>query len=446
MDQALLDYYITGYRRAGDILENFAGAARKTLTSEKVHWRALLTMRHIAQAYEFTWEPRLKELLYEINDKYVYDPESEVLLTKGRPYRSSTYKTETDQDTLLILRELLGDPIFSKMAKAIGQNNWDKASILPPIKGQNRATGFIGTFLWEETGDPSIISGFDYARRRLVADRLVDLETGEVKLTCTSQIPRFFKGLPLAMDILVRTGALNSTPASWIAFKADKSPISLFVKKPGQDLMAHNAPVKEVETPMKILVRKEGSASVEHAASRTENNLPMPATAGGNVVLKPHVVLGNHPWAGHDLHTVTEKSNRVTRVNIPRDAPGGVYEIVINEPGVYSVFSDLYAPLVLYAPEGWTPPGMNPPVRTYFGVSGKKGKIFFEKETSLFMPGGKAFKEGEKLSGWVELPGDSEGLWSFESVEPGMVKTENLPGFFAVGDPALYMEREWKGK
>ena len=440
MDQVLHDYYITGYRRSADILTNFSDAAKKTLTSEKVHWRALLTMRHIAQAYEFTWEPRLRELLYEINEKYVSDPEGDVLLTKRRPYRSTTYKTETDQDSLLLLWDLFRDPLFKEMALAIGQSNWDKASILPPVKGQNRATGFTYYFLWEETGDPSIISGFDYAKRRLVANRLADLSTKDVKMTCTSQIPRFFKGIPLAIDILERAQSENKPASSWIAFKVEKGPARIFLVKPGEKVMGHNLPVSGTETPMKILIRKEGSASVEHLDPRMEDKTPKPAAAGGKVILKPHVVLGNHVWAGHDLNTVTERSNGVTIVNIPKDAPGGTYELVINEVGDYSVFPDSYSPMALYAPEGWIPPRMIPPVPVYFsaGKNGETGRIFFEKGAKLYMPGMKPFRDGETVTGWTEIPGESGGVWCFESVEPGLVKTENLPGFFSMGDPALY--------
>jgi hypothetical protein len=130
----------------------------------------------------------------------------------------------------------------------------------------------------------------------------------------------------------------------------------------------------------------------------------------------------------------------VTIVNIPKDAPGGTYELVINEGGDYSVFPDSYSPMALYAPEGWIPPRMIPPVPVYFSVgkNGETGRIFFEKGAKLYMPGMKPFRDGETVTGWTEIPGESGGVWCFESVEPGLVKTENLPGFFSMGDPALY--------
>ncbi|HNS32252.1 MAG TPA: hypothetical protein PKN36_04680, partial [bacterium] len=200
-DQALLDYYITGSRRSGDIMASFARAIKENLTTSVKHWRVILAVRHISQAYEFSWDPKIKELIYEIIDRSIYDPESPVLLTKARPHRSSTYKMETDGDVLVELYELFGDRLFHKMAMAIAQYNWDKEAINPPKSpSQNRSSGMLGYFLWEQTKNPSVAARFEYGKRRLVGDRLSDPENGGLKLTCVSQIPRYFKGLPYAMD------------------------------------------------------------------------------------------------------------------------------------------------------------------------------------------------------------------------------------------------------
>jgi len=402
-------------------------------------------MRNILEAYELTWDTRLRELIYELTDRHLYDPESPVLLTKARPHRSSTYKMETDGDVLLMLYQIFGDRLFYNMTMAIAEYNWDKAAINPPLFGQNRSTGFLGYFLWEETGDPKVISNFDYGRRRMVAARFADTETGAVKLPCVSQIPRFFKGLPLAMDILVRTGAMNSTPASWLAFHGIESfPARIFFIKPGETVYkGHYAPLEKVETSMEVMLRNEGSASVEHFKGRVEDGVVKPAASVASTILKPYTVL-RYPWAGHDLHSVTEESSGVVKVDIPADAPGGVYELEVNKEGAYSVFTDKNTPLALYAPGGWTPFSMCPPVKIYFNVpeGTVNGRIFFEKEVRLFTPDGGAFNGGENFSGWVKLPADKFGLWSFESIEPGKVKTENLPGFFSMGSPDFYMEHK----
>ena len=443
MDQSMLDYYFTGYRRAGEILSNFSNAAKNTLTYDKIHWRALLTLKHIAQVYEVTWEPKLREVIYEINNRYMYDPEGMLLLTKQRPYRSTTYKTETDQDTLLLLWQIFKDPLFKEMATSLGYSNWQKASILPPIRGQNRATGYLYRFLWEETKNPQFLADFDYARRRLVADRLVDFATQNVKNICTSQIPRFFKGLPMAMDSVTKTeqDPINNK-SSWLSFKSVNLPVSIFFIKPGDNVVGHNQPVSKNETAINILIRKESSASVEHLP-KTADKTPTPAQAGGNIIIKPHIILGNQIWSGHDLHTVTERSDGVCNISIPKDAPGGVYEFVINHPGYYSIFTDKHTPLALHSTESWNPLPMNPPVRIYFNVpkDTDKGRIFFEKNTRLFTPNGEAYNDGKEVFGWVEVSKNTSGLWSFESIDPGLVKTENLPGFFSFSDPAFYMEK-----
>ena len=444
-DQALLDYYITGSRRAGDIMKSFVEAIKEDLKPSMKHWRVILAVRHIAQAYEFSWDPRIKELIYEIVDNSIYDPESPVLLTKARPHRSSTYKMETDGDVFVELYDLFGDSLFKKMAMAIARYNWDKEAINPPKSpSQNRSTGLLGYFLWEETGNPSVASRFDYGRRRLLAERFSDVGKGEIRLTCVSQIPRYFKGLPYAMDIIERTGDDKNQKASWIAFSSETAPVRLFLRKAGEvKSPGHYASLGKNETSMNILVKKEESASVEHFKGRKEDGIMKPWTVGDSVVLKPYTVL-RYIWMGHDLHTVEDRSYGVTSIDIPKDAPGGIYELEIKGKGDYSVYTNRYAPLSIYAPEGWTPMNMLPPVRDYFNVPEKteKGRIFFEKETVLFTPEGTPFNDGKALFGWIDIPSEKTGLWSFETIDTGKVKTENLPPFFNMGSPDLYTEKE----
>ncbi|HNS33455.1 MAG TPA: hypothetical protein PKN36_10880, partial [bacterium] len=230
--------------------------------------------------------------------------------------------------------------------------------------------------------------------------------------------------------------------SSWLAFSTESPSTKIFLTKPGEvKFLGHYAPQSQGETSMEILVKKEESASVEHFKGREENGVKKPWAVGNSVVLKPHTVL-RYIWMGHDLHSVNDNSFGVTKITLPKDSPGGIYELEITAKGDYSVFTDKHAPLVLLAPDGWRPPKMNPPVRIYFNVpaQGEKGRIFFEKETKLFTPEGKPYREEEQLFGWVEMPQDKPGLWSFESAESGKVKTENLPGFFAMNNPDFYME------
>lgn len=450
-NQMLHDYYISGYRRSSDIISNFSNAAKNILTYEDKHWRVLLAIRHLAEVYEFTREPRLRELIYEINNRNIYDPEGKLLLAKEkRPYKSSTYKTETDQDVLLLLWNTFKDPLFKKMGLLLGQNNLEKNSFLIGIEkpenqkvGANRSTGLLYHFLWEETKDPLIVSDFDYGRRVLVSAIYKNPVTKEVNLICTSQIPKVFRGLPISMDILLKSDTEENPLSTLLAFTVEESPIRVFFIKPGNDIEKYNLPVSKDETSITLFIRKERSGSAKVLASKSKDFVPKPATAGGNIVVQPHTLYNNLIWSGHDLHTVTEQSDHTSKVMVPKDAPSGLYELLINTPGKYTIFSDRYTPLVLYAPEGWIPPKMVPPVKIGFrlpeGV--KDGKISFEKDVNLFTPDGKPFNKGEAVGGLIELSAEKPGVWIFESIDSGKVKGYNIPPFFSMGNIGLYTQK-----
>ena len=439
LDQALLDYYITGNRRSGDILSNYSDAIKDNLTKEIKHWRVISVMRNILEAYEYSWEPRLRELIYELFLFHLYDPEGELLMTKARPHRSSTYKMETDGDVFIMLYDLFGDRLFHEMAKRTAVYNWEKSDISPPIYGQNRSTGYMGHFLWENTASSSVAARFDYSRRRLVAEIMKDPSNGHLKLTCVSQVPRYFKGLPISMDVIDESESKGMNPSSWISFKVDEPPARIFFVKPGEDDSLEYFSPGRTEASMEFIVRLEGNSSAEHFKGREENGVIKPWTTGGRIKLKPYSVF-RYIWAGHDLHSVTEKSYGVSKVCVPKDAPGGLYEIEINDNNQYVVFADNYAPLAIYAPAGWTPPAMNPPVRICFRMAEDtvKGRIYFSKGARLFYPDGEPFADNKKLNGWVDLPREKPGLWTFESIDPGKIMVENITPFFGMGNIELY--------
>jgi hypothetical protein len=381
-------------------------------------------------------------LLYEVNAHRTYDPQGEVLLTKDRRY-SSIYKTQTDGEIFIELWKLLDEPLFYTMARTINRFHWENVNLIDPYNGGNRCSGMAGAFLWEETGRPSIIAGFDYGRRRLVADYL-NVETkyatfryrnDTIKMMGNSAMPKVLRGLPIAMDILTHASEKKAgTP--WIAFKSDSAPVSVFFNRPGSASM--KGPFTE-DIAVELLVR------MDYQSKEDVGDPNVPWTVGSSVILKPHAKM-EYTWAGQDLYSIVETRKeygiRVIRVRIPKDAPGGIYELIFTVPGDYTVFPEENIPLSFYAPQGWTPVKMNPPVKSYFRVPENAGgaKISFQRGAVLFMPDGTPFKNGQVLRGWVELPADKPGLWSFEGVDPGKVEIEKLPGFFTMGNPALYVE------
>ena len=74
--------------------------------------------------------------------------------------------------------------------------------------------------------------------------------------------------------------------------------------------------------------------------------------------------------------------------------------------------------------------------------------MFFETAGKVFAPDGKPFQEGKPLRGWVALPADQPGLWSFESSQNQLVRLRNAAPFFAVGAPDLYFAPDipWERK
>lgn len=167
------------------------------------------------------------------------------------------------------------------------------------------------------------------------------------------------------------------------------------------------------------------------------------------------------------------------RMQIPKEAPGEAYAVNPLHHGVQHVTGVITRPevlqleprgrrwtqdyewegriaMVLCAPLGWRTASMlkNPyglpttprDARVYFkqpeGV--RDARVYFSEPTELFTPGGEPFAVGdeEEVSGWVSLPSDDSGLWSF-TVGLGWgkdVEVRNLPPFFAFGDQVHYFE------
>ena len=68
------------------------------------------------------------------------------------------------------------------------------------------------------------------------------------------------------------------------------------------------------------------------------------------------------------------------------------------------------------------------------------GQIFFEGAAKLFGPDGRPWKDGKPQRGWVTLPGDQPGLWSFLPTENEIVGSRNIPPFFAAESASSYFE------
>lgn len=151
INQFLWDYYLTGYRRAGDISRAFAAAVGDNLST----YYRLKTLRNLWLAYSIDWNPQLREPIEHIMN-WVYDPDSPIgILPTATPQPSPLYKTPEDTLGIVEAWELFGDRRYLDMATKLSAVNWDMHHGGNPLETRYDK-GRTGEFLYRVTGDPDI--------------------------------------------------------------------------------------------------------------------------------------------------------------------------------------------------------------------------------------------------------------------------------------------------
>lgn len=410
------DYYLTGNRRAKDVMMDFADGAKRqwTPTHAAQAWRSLMVFRTLVQTYAFTWDPDLRAMAEATADQF-YDPQCELSLSKNRPY-SSTYKTQVDIRAIEDGWNILGGDRYHEMLMKMAHRWW------VPLMGRwphfyCNPQGRIGSLLYAETGHPHVpqtlatqlrysASGYDAEQ-----DHTVGCEGAA---SCTF----IFEGLPYAMETLVRSNCDRVPTASWIGYEDFGYPSSIVVRK----------------------------ADYEYVDLYAVTSGQAEGATGEILTDCPHVeLLNTSSRFGLDLHTLSEHSAGGTKLRLPKDGPGGDYRITPAKRGFHICYADSRAPMVLYAPEYWRPaPAQVPQIPYYFELpeGTEDGQIFFEGSAKLFDPEGAPWRDGEPQHGWVTLPSDKPGLWSFLPVDNELVTSRNLPPFFAAESASSYFRPE----
>ena len=412
LDNFVLLYYLTGYRRAKDLVLEYADGAKRfwTVAKAKRDWRGIMTMRLLAQAYAFTWDPELRALAEATADTFV-DPEGELGLSKDRPYRSTSYKTQVDIAGLLDAWDILGTQRYHDLSVRIAQFWWESFLGKWPIFYTN-PQGRIANFLYRETGDPSYAQGLTLQVRQVATayDPDTDHVIGKLDGRIGAEDSTFvFQGIPYGQDLMVRSGAHAGAVSSWAGCEDFGYAVSFVAHKRDGEVL-------------EILFKTQSSE---------------PGAVGG-VRLRP-VAAGT--TAGQNLSRIAAVSNGTMVVRVPKDAPEGAYEIVPEVAGCHYALAKSKAPLVVHAPRFWRPvPAQAPAVKWYFQVppGARDGQVFFEAATKLFDPEGQPYPKDEAVSGWIDLPSGRPGLWSFEAIDNRLVRVRNVPPFFAAEDPKHY--------
>ena len=414
LDNFLRLYYLMGCRRAKDHVHEYAEGMKRYWTPSKAarDWRGIMTMRLLAQAYAFTWDPELRAMAEATTESFL-DSEGELGLSKDRPYRSSSYKTQVDIAGLLDAWRIFGSPLYRDLCKRISLFWWRDLLGRWPIFYTN-PQGRIGQFLHEQTGDPAYVQGL-WVQMRYAATAY-DPDTGKAIGNQDGRIGAHqstfvFQGIGYAQDLIARAAPDGQPVASWAGVEDFGFPASFVVFK--QEYEA-------VEIDVKTVAPGGGAA--------------------GGVRLRP---VGSGTTSGMNLTRMVEASNGVVSLRIPKDAPEGAYEIVPDRLGTHFALCHSRAPLVVHAPRFFRPsPPQAPPVRWYFRVpeDAADAQVLFEAPTRLLDPQGKPWPGDEPVSGWIDLPSDRPGLWSFAARSSYTVAVRNLPPFFAAESPDHYFE------
>ena len=403
-------YQLTGYRRAKDVVLEYGDGVKRYWSPARARmaWRSIMAMRLMVQAYGFTWDPELRAMADVTTDQFA-DDNGELGLTKYRPYQSSTYKTQVDVRALLDAWEITGSPRYHDLAVKVSQYWWDATLGNWPVTYCN-PQGRIGSFLYSETGQARYAQGLAVQLRQIAA--FYDPETGEMGGYGRSAGTFIYEGIPHAQAVVVAAGADKEPVASWVGYE-------------------------DFDYPTSIVVDKADDAVVE---VDVKGNAPGPGGAGG-VAVRP-VLLGRA--SGQTLNRLVQLSAGAAHVRIPKDSAGGAYEIVPTPGGRWFALARSLVPMVLRAPGYWKPqPESAPPVRWWFQVpkDSRDAQILFEGSARLFDPAGQPVGDGELLRGWIDLPADKPGPWSFEPVLNQLVRVRNVPPFFATSAASYFLPK-----
>ncbi|MCA1808878.1 MAG: hypothetical protein LC725_05410, partial [Lentisphaerae bacterium] len=220
LNNALYDYYLTGYRRAGEIMQHFGEGIKRIWAPEAVtgYKRSSQTLQILLQAYSFNWDHDLRAMA-EATVGLVYDPEADLGVFWGvtdKPWQSARDLIEAWQ--------LLGSPQTYDMAMRVAHYEWARRVGGGIPGGPANPFGIIASFLYRETGDPLVSKATDIWLRQFPDVR-----------TAVSAIYSAFltQGFPRAQDVLAQASTADLERVGWAAWDDGDGdqPVRVVLKK-----------------------------------------------------------------------------------------------------------------------------------------------------------------------------------------------------------------------
>lgn len=399
-------YQVGGDLRSKDVLADVGGAFKQHWSPERRDWRIFMTLRMLLQLYGFTGDPEYRALLEAGAASSAYDPDGALLLTSDRPYKSASYKTNTDVGNMIEIHEALGTARWREMA--LRTSRFWFLNLLGKSPLQRISGEYIPFLAAEQPADtPALAQLLDYNLR---------LSAGRGGPVGFSTLDSALQGVPYSMSMVASSGVRSAPLASLLEFDDYGEPARIFV-------------AKRDAKPIRLWVSS-------------------PRKTEGSTLLEPPVKISawnQETMMGMDLITMNtlSASQGAVEIVIPGDAAIGVYCLEPTMRGGHFVLADGNVPLVFEPSGPWRSSTFEPSYRYFFQVSEKGGvppRIFFEAPTHLYRPDGTAEKEGEAISGWVDLSREAHGLWSFEPVKTGLVSAQGISGAFAMNNPKAWFD------
>jgi hypothetical protein len=405
LDMFLLDYYLTGNRRAADAVYEYGEGMKQFWKPGERTWRHLRLLYNVTQAYTLNWDEELGDLA-RATAHYIADEDAGLGLLTSKPL-STSYKTQSDFLIAPYIASTLDDPRYTAMADKLAAY-WRDSYIENPIRYGN-PDGYVAEYLYEKNGDPIVAENMATKLRQMAAlNRRYPKTVPPLGVHAANF---WMHGFAIAQHIVQDSGALEKNLASQASFEIFGTTPKWYLKKAANQ---------------KVMLRFSYSASRE--AGRDAE------TVGGEIMLRP---VGFTNRYGQDLHRVTSIPDGAI-VEIPKDAPAGVYEISSSREGTFAAIAD--APLPLKASLGgpWQPlPDQYPLPPIFFQISAgdKEPKLNLAGRARLTAPGGAVFGNGDWQSGEVAL-GAKPGVWKLELEKQSVVRASGFSPLFAFDSPS----------
>ncbi len=413
LEMFLLDYYLTGNRRAADLVRAYGEGMKKVWRPDSDSPRRLRALHGLVQAYTLDWDEELGDLARASLDKSI-DSEGALGLSGEKP-NSTIYKTENDFYITPFIAWVLDDPRYDEVATHLA-DYW-RDTYFEPVLRYNNPDGFVGAYLYEKSGDKAVAESLAVKLRQInyLAKKTkegVNQETLSLLRLHVSNMGFIMRGFAVAQDIVLRSGAWKESIASTQGFLSYGASPRWLVKKTKSE-------------PLVFRIRF-GEELLSHRLDQT---------AGGEISIRP--VGFSAASLNQDLQRVISVPNGAI-VTIPKDAPPGVYEISAVRDGRFAIVADTLVPIMVALPGPWKPlPLQSPMPAIYFEVppEAEQPKLNLSgraKIAQLDKVGPALGADEQWQSGTINL---HKGTWKIELEDSAIIHAENFAPLFAFGRP-----------